>query len=110
MESVRINKYLSEAGICSRREADRQLEAGNIYINNQMAKPGDRVNPGDEVRVNGQVVHRKEAPVLLAFYKPVGLSVPHKSVRSRMSLIISIMRLGFIRSDDWTKSRKDYCF
>ncbi|MBQ1681244.1 MULTISPECIES: pseudouridine synthase [Agathobacter] len=73
MESVRINKYLSEAGICSRREADRQLEAGNIYINNQMAKPGDRVNPGDEVRVNGQVVHRKEAPVLLAFYKPVGI-------------------------------------
>ena len=71
MESVRINKYLSEAGICSRREADRQLEAGNIYINNQMAKPGDRVNPGDEVRVNGQVVHRKEAPVLKAEFTSI---------------------------------------
>lgn len=73
MESVRINKYLSEAGICSRREADRELEAGNISINGVLAKPGDRVAEGDEVSYKGQLVHKKDAPVLLAMNKPVGI-------------------------------------
>jgi len=72
-ESIRINKYLSEAGVCSRREADRQLEEGNIVINGKVAKPGDRVSPGDEVSFNGIVIRKKDAPVLLAMNKPVGI-------------------------------------
>ncbi len=72
-ESIRINKYLSEAGICSRREADRELESGHISINGIVAKPGDRVFPGDEVVYNGIAVHKKDAPVLLAMNKPVGI-------------------------------------
>ncbi len=73
MDSIRINKYLSEAGICSRREADRELEAGNVCINGIVAKPGDRVEENDEVSFKGQVVHKKDAPVLLALNKPVGI-------------------------------------
>lgn len=72
-ESIRINKYLSEAGICSRREADRELESGHILINGVVAKPGDRVFPEDEVIYNGIAVHKKDHPVLLAMYKPVGI-------------------------------------
>lgn len=72
-ESIRINKYLSEAGICSRREADRELESGHILINGVVAKPGDRVYPEDEVIYNGIAVHKKDQPVLLAMYKPVGI-------------------------------------
>lgn len=72
-DSIRINKYLSEAGVCSRREADRELENGSITINGVVAKPGDRVNPGDEVSFKGNLIHKKDKPVLLALYKPVGI-------------------------------------
>ena len=49
-ELIRINKYLSEAGVCSRREADRHIEAGRITINGRVAVMGDKVSPGDLVR------------------------------------------------------------
>ena len=53
-EGVRINKYLSEAGICSRREADRQIAAGNVTIDGTAAQTGSRVMPGQEVLFLGR--------------------------------------------------------
>lgn len=53
-ESIRINKYLSHAGYCSRREADRLLEQGRITINGKVPELGTKVNPGDDVRVDGK--------------------------------------------------------
>ncbi|HBC36079.1 MAG TPA: 23S rRNA pseudouridine(2604) synthase RluF, partial [Marinobacter adhaerens] len=54
--STRLNKYISESGMCSRREADRYIEQGNVYINGKRATVGDQVLPGDTVKVNGQVI------------------------------------------------------
>ena len=50
---VRINKFLSEAGVCSRREADRQIEAGNVTIDGKIAQMGDRVSEGQQVCFQG---------------------------------------------------------
>ena len=70
---VRINKFLSEAGVCSRREADRQIEAGNVTIDGIVAEMGSRVMPGQSVCFNGKPVAKEEEMILLAFHKPVGI-------------------------------------
>ena len=72
-QGIRINKYLSEAGVCSRREADRQVEAGNVTIDGQVAETGARVFPGQRVCLNGKPVKKEEEMILLAFHKPVGI-------------------------------------
>lgn len=73
--SVRLNKYISDSGICSRREADRFIEAGAVFLNGKRAKTGDQVGPGDTVRVNGQTIEprRAEAVVVIALHKPLGV-------------------------------------
>jgi 23S rRNA pseudouridine2604 synthase len=71
---IRINKYLSESGFCSRREADRLLEEGRITINGQSPELGTKVAPGDEVRVNGELVtNTNKKPIYLSFHKPAGI-------------------------------------
>ena len=72
-EAVRINKYLSEAGVCSRREADRQIEAGNVTINGRKAVMGDKVAPGDVVFYGKKQVSKEEEVILLAVNKPRGI-------------------------------------
>lgn len=71
--SVRINKFLSEAGVCSRREADRKIENGEVTINERVATTGDRVMPEDVVYVNGRPVQKEEEMVLLVLNKPAGI-------------------------------------
>jgi 23S rRNA pseudouridine2604 synthase len=73
--TIRLNKYISESGICSRRDADRFIEQGNVFINGKRAKIGDQVAPGDTVRVNGQLIEPQDAEdfVLIALNKPVGI-------------------------------------
>lgn len=70
---VRINKYLSSAGYCSRREADRMLEQGRILIDGVPAKMGSKVSEGQIVSVDGKPVLQENEMILLAFYKPVGI-------------------------------------
>ncbi|XKH61792.1 23S rRNA pseudouridine(2604) synthase RluF [Halomonas sediminis] len=73
--STRINKYISESGLCSRREADRFVEQGNVYINGKRATTGDQVFSGDLVKVNGQTIEPQEEDdlILIALNKPVGI-------------------------------------
>lgn len=73
--STRLNKYISESGMCSRREADRFIEQGNVYINKKRADVGDQVNPGDVVRVNGALIEAPDAEdlIFIALNKPVGI-------------------------------------
>ena len=52
-QTIRLNKFISESGICSRREADRYIEQGNVFINGRKANIGDQVKVGDKVKVNG---------------------------------------------------------
>lgn len=73
VESVRINKYLSDAGVCSRREADRLIEAGKVKIEDTIATTGDRVFKGQTVSVNGKKVKKEEESILIAFNKPRGI-------------------------------------
>ena len=72
---TRLNKYISESGMCSRRDADRFIEQGNVYLNGKRAQVGDQVAPGDTVRVNGQLIEPQEAEdlIFIALNKPVGI-------------------------------------
>ncbi len=70
----RINKFLSEAGYCSRREADKLIEAGRVKINGKIPEMGTKIAPGDEVRVDDTIIkNTKDKFVYLAFNKPVGI-------------------------------------
>tara|TARA_R110002050_G_scaffold192079_2_gene327037 strand:- start:22856 stop:23599 length:744 start_codon:yes stop_codon:yes gene_type:complete len=73
-QTTRINKYLSEVGYCSRRAADKLIEAGRVTINGMVPEMGTKVGQMDEVRVDGKLISEpKDKPVYLAFNKPVGI-------------------------------------
>ncbi|MCR5831642.1 MAG: pseudouridine synthase [Lachnospiraceae bacterium] len=72
-EGTRINKYIAESGVCSRREADKLVEAGKVLINGETATNGSRVMPGDSVSVSGKKINGPEQKAYLAFYKPTGI-------------------------------------
>ena len=71
---TRINKFLSEAGYCSRRAADKLIDQGRVTINGVVPEMGTKIAPNDEVRVDGKLISEsKEKPVYLAFNKPIGI-------------------------------------
>ncbi len=72
-EPVRLNKYLSEAGVCSRREADRLIESGKVTVDGQTARTGMRIVPGQTVKVGKKTVSRQDEMVVLAVNKPKGI-------------------------------------
>lgn len=73
---MRLNKFISESGLCSRREADKFIERGLVFINKRKATIGDQVNVGDKVRVNGTELEPREGEdiVFIALNKPVGIT------------------------------------
>ncbi len=73
-DSISLNKFISQTGICSRREADRWIEAGRAKINGKVAIKGNRVNPGDKVTVNGKPLRNQPKKVYLALNKPPGIT------------------------------------
>ena len=74
----RLNKYLADCGICSRREADRLIESGRVYVNGRCAEMGMRISETDEVTVDGRSLPKQNAKVVLAFYKPLGVTCTEK--------------------------------
>lgn len=74
MSSVRINKYFTEQGFCSRRAADKMIEAGRVRINGRAAVLGDQVTDDDMVTVDGRVVKNRPPARYLAYHKPVGVT------------------------------------
>lgn len=71
---IRINKYLSETGFCSRREADKLIDEGRVTVNGKVPEMGTKVTLDDEIRVDGKLVReKKEKRIYLAFHKPVGI-------------------------------------
>ncbi|HEX8424657.1 23S rRNA pseudouridine(2604) synthase RluF [Hymenobacter sp.] len=74
--TIRLNKYISESGFCSRREADKFIEQGNVFVNGKRAAVGVQVNPKDRVVVNGQPIEPRaeEDAVYIAFNKPPGIT------------------------------------
>ena len=83
MESIRINKYLSEAGVCSRREADKLIKEGRVSINGSHALLGSVVSEGDEVRVDENLIVGSAKKVLIAFNKPRGIVCTTKDPKSK---------------------------
>lgn len=71
---MRINKFISETGFCSRREADRLVESGKVTINGVTAELGSQAEDGDDVRINGQPIKEKRKHVYIALNKPVGIT------------------------------------
>lgn len=72
-KGIRLNKYLSDAGVCSRREADRMIGEGKVTVNGKTAVMGQRIFPEDEVICGGKVLKLVEQLELLAFHKPEGI-------------------------------------
>lgn len=73
-ESIRLNKYLSDAGVCSRRAADKAIEEGRVLVNGKPAEMGMRIGPDDDVVFDGKPVSNADKkPVLIAYNKPVGI-------------------------------------
>lgn len=70
---IRLNKYLSEAGVCSRREADRLIESGSVTVDGKKAVPGMQVDEDQEVRVGKKLVKSKNEKIVLAINKPAGI-------------------------------------
>lgn len=73
IEEIRINKFLSEAGVCSRREADRYIQEGKVLIDGKVAQMGAKVTKNSRVIFCGKEVKREEKLVLIALNKPVGI-------------------------------------
>lgn len=73
-EETRINKFISEKGVCSRREADKFIEEGRVTINGAKALTGSKVKKGDEVRLDGKLLTEREELVYIALNKPVGIT------------------------------------
>ncbi len=74
----RLNKYLADCGICSRREADRMIEAGRVIVNGVPAQMGMRIYETDDITVDGRPLDKKDRKVVLAYYKPVGVTCTEK--------------------------------
>lgn len=83
--SMRINKFISETGICSRRDADKLVDQERITINGAIAKTGSKVMLGDEVRLDGKLLKKKDNRVYIALNKPVGIiSTTEKKVKNNI--------------------------
>lgn len=97
---MRINKFLSECGICSRREADRLVQAGHVSVNGKPALMGMDVSDADDVCVDGRAVHRQVTKTYLRFYKPKGIvctfeaSEPHNLRKCLESLDVRVTYAG----------------
>lgn len=74
MDKIRLNKYLAHCGICSRRDADRLIEQGKILVNGKIAVPGQQVEISDAILVDGKRLQGQKKTVVLAFYKPRGVT------------------------------------
>ncbi|MBW3696302.1 23S rRNA pseudouridine(2604) synthase RluF [Vibrio sp. T187] len=73
-QAKRLNKYISETGFCSRREADKLIDAGRVTINGKVPEMGTKVLPGDDVCIDDKPVRSKEKPVYIALNKPTGIT------------------------------------
>ncbi len=85
LNSIRINKFISEKGICSRREADKLIVQKRVTINGVLAETGSKVTPGDEVRLDGKPLNKKDDRVYIALNKPAGIiCTTEKSIKNNI--------------------------
>ncbi len=85
-EGIRLNKYMAQAGLCSRREADRYIEAEQVYINGKRAEIGQLVYTGDKVTIGAKELRDTRQKVVLAWYKPVGITCTEKDPHAKRKI------------------------
>lgn len=85
--AIRINKYLSQAGFCSRRKADKLIEQNRVTLNGEVPEMGKKVTPGDRVEVDGQTIELTEKPVYLALNKPQGIVCTTDRKREKNNIV-----------------------
>lgn len=90
---MRINKYLATNGYCSRREADRLIQAGNVFINDMRASLGDDVGESDDVRVLGRDKKVRQENIYILLHKPIGYTTKSGVEKNVMELIDSPERV-----------------
>lgn len=83
MVEIRLNKYLAECGVCSRRDADKLIEQGRITVNGIVAVNGQKVSAADRVLLNGKEIKSREKKVVLRYYKPVGVTCTERDEHAK---------------------------
>lgn len=83
---IRLNKYIANAGICSRRDADKLIEEGKVTVNGKPADLGTRVFEKDSVKVGSKLIKPTEEKVVLAYYKPVGVTCTERDEHAEMTV------------------------
>ncbi len=73
-QGLSLNKYISDSGFCSRREADKLIEQARVTINDELAQKTDRVSAGDVVEIDGEPIRTRAKPIYIAFHKPQGVT------------------------------------
>lgn len=83
---TRLNKYMAQAGLCSRREADQYIKAGQVYINGQKAEIGQLVYTGDHVTIGAKQIRDIGEKTVLAWYKPIGVTCTEKDAHAKRKI------------------------
>lgn len=90
-EEIRLNKFLAQCGVCSRRDADRLIEEGKVAVNGRKAAVGQTVTAKDEIRVSGKILQNRSRQIVLAFYKPIGVTCTERDPHAQQK-IMDILR------------------
>lgn len=83
---TRLNKYLAQCGVCSRRDADKLIEEGKVLVNGRTAQVGQTVEESDCVQVGKKVLQGREKKVVLAYYKPVGVTCTERDAHAEQTI------------------------
>ena len=89
-EQVRLNKYIAQCGICSRRDADKIIEEGRVSVNGQPALAGTKVNPGDVVKIDGKRIKLVTDTKVYAYYKPEGVVCTQRDAHAQRTVATEI--------------------
>ena len=107
MEKIRVQKFLSESGVASRRKAEEFIKSGQVSINGHRAKLGDKVDPeNDKVTVYGKTITAADAKIYLALNKPKGYVVSKRDPNGRKT-VFSLLPEN-LRTKVWNVGRLDY--
>ena len=96
--SISLNKFISDTGYCSRREADNLIKEGRVLINDQIAQMGNRYDVGDIVEVDGSIIKapKKDKLIYIALYKPAGITTTSESHIPGFRYLVGILFLQFL--------------
>ena len=89
-ETVRLNKYLAECGVCSRRDGDKLIAAGEVTVDGRTAVMGERIAGTETIAVRGKVLQGRNQKIVLAYYKPVGVTCTERDKHAEKTVTAEI--------------------